>query len=169
VARLNAKTGRHEWYDADHTAELPFRKLFREKAARACDGFVPLDLDLIVLRFGALLGRNPKADGEFYLAEMKTGNAQIKYSQQRVLALLTWCAQEGDPTGRYFKGSFVINWHDDHVVVTPFEVAQRPMPGPEHLTVTTGTLKTPVTMSHEAFVMWSEGKATLADVAVRHG
>jgi hypothetical protein len=86
------------------------RDALRRGLPEARDGFVALDVDLLVRWYGPRYSTD--ATGRLALVELKHGTAGLGEGQRRTLRLLDQLARRGDTEGR-FVGTFLVHDLDD--------------------------------------------------------
>lgn len=104
---------------------LPLRDYLRgEKFPSGKGGLVVEDLDLVLLRFGPLVGRDYDADGKIAIVESKNKGYTLPYAQIRTFRLLDKLLRSGDPKGEHYAGFYVLNWDNENN--TPVAINYRP-------------------------------------------
>lgn len=103
----------HVFRNPDKVQQLPFRDYIREHCPGARDGLSVLDLDMVPLLFGNMVGRPSKADGKFMLTEIKANGAKLNYAQERLLMLMHRLLRQADPDKKFFIGSYLLHWDYD--------------------------------------------------------
>lgn len=92
--------------------QLPMRDYIRKHCPRPSAGLDVLDLDLVPLLFGALVGRQRSEDGKFMLVEVKHMRFPLTYAQKRLLEMMHKLLRLGDPTHQHYIGCYLLGWDD---------------------------------------------------------
>lgn len=90
----------------------PWRQWMREECPSAAAGFVPEDLDLVILTYSGLVGRPRYKDGRFLLADIKYNGKWLGYAQRRVFGKMHKLFRQSDPHGQFYRGFYVIHWNE---------------------------------------------------------
>jgi len=131
----------HTFRNPDIVQVLDYREFIRDHCPNASQGFVALDLDLLIRHYGHEYGTD--AEGKFRLIEIKRNNARPTMAQQRTFRLIDEMLRStsGDHAHRY-EGFFVINTEDDWDDVEAFTVNGQ-------------------TLSREQFIAWLNGEPSV--------
>jgi len=103
----------HVFRNPDIVQQLPFRDYIRENCPGASQGLSVLDLDLVPLLFGSIIGRPKNADGKFMLVEIKKAYAELNYAQARLLQMMHRLFRQADPEQRHYIGCYLLHWNYD--------------------------------------------------------
>lgn len=103
----------HVFRNPDIVQQLPFRDYIREKCPGASQGLSVLDLDLVPLLFGSIIGRPKNADGKFMLVEIKKAYVGLNYAQQRLLQMMHRLFRQADPGQQHYIGCYLLHWNYD--------------------------------------------------------
>jgi len=100
----------HVFRHPDLVQQLPFRDYIRENCPGASQGLSVLDLDLVPLLFGQIIGRPKNADGKFMLTEIKKVGVPLNYAQGRLLMMIHNLLRKSDPQQEHYIGSYLLHW-----------------------------------------------------------
>lgn len=84
------------------------------------NGFVALDLDLIVRTYG--VEYNTDQSGKFCLIELKYGTAQMTRGQENTFSLITKLLRQADPKKERFLGFYLVQYSDQNWEIASFRV-----------------------------------------------
>lgn len=97
------------FYHPDKVQVLGYREWIRQHLPT--NGLVAEDIDLILMQYGSLIGRQPIDDGRFMLVEIKAKNGWPDYAQRRVFHLMDRLLRKADPDRQYYLGYYVVHWN----------------------------------------------------------
>lgn len=130
MAILDAATGRHSWYEADHgVARDPLRDAIRNHWPVSMAGCNVMDIDLSIVLYGEHIGLPHNADGFMIVFEKKTHGAELKYSQRRQLELLDKVARADAAMARHWGGAWFLKEPPADQFQTAVFETHRPLTG----------------------------------------
>lgn len=89
------------------------------------NGFVALDLDLIVRTYG--IQYDTDQSGRFALIELKFGYGDLTMAQKNTFGLITRLLRQADPHKKRFLGFFRVNYSHEDWEVASFRVNDMPI------------------------------------------